>query len=416
MKKRSTLNIEVDDQGRFILPVEVGKRYGLAPGGKARLEEGLNGFRISRSSNSLARVYIEPTTLCNLDCATCMRNVWDEPPGQMSEAVFHRILEGIRTLQPTPSVFFGGFGEPLTHPHIIEMVAQAHQAGAKVELITNGILLTVETTRQLTGAGLHRIWVSIDGATPQGYADVRIGDALPEIIENLRSRQKQWYLNQEAPYLGIAIVAMKRNFAELPEIMRLGKNLGADQFSITNVYPHTPELRAEMLYSKSLYESELDSSHWAPLIDLPRMDINPASLDILEKVLFYRHVLSIARQEVELGMNTCPFVEKGSLSVRWDGAVSPCLALLHTHDAYLDDHIRRSHAYAVGSLKEKPLIDIWNDASYRALRERLVQFDFSPCTCCNSCEMAETNLEDCYGNLQPACGGCLWAQGFIQCP
>jgi hypothetical protein len=24
--------------------------------------------------------------------------------------------------------------------------------------------------------------------------------------------------------------------------------------------------------------------------------------------------------------------------------------------------------------------------------------------------------EDCYGNAFPACGGCLWAQGIIQCP
>ncbi|OGN93594.1 MAG: hypothetical protein A2Y88_12875 [Chloroflexi bacterium RBG_13_48_10] len=26
------------------------------------------------------------------------------------------------------------------------------------------------------------------------------------------------------------------------------------------------------------------------------------------------------------------------------------------------------------------------------------------------------NLEDCFGNSAPACGGCLWAQGLIQCP
>jgi hypothetical protein len=30
--------------------------------------------------------------------------------------------------------------------------------------------------------------------------------------------------------------------------------------------------------------------------------------------------------------------------------------------------------------------------------------------------LAEANLEDCLGNTAPACGGCLWAQGVIQCP
>src|SRR5690554_1881711 len=186
MKKRSTITIEVDEQGRLIVPAEVGKRYGITSGAKIRLEEDATGFRFSRSSEQLARVYIEPTNLCNLECVTCMRNVWNEPPGLMSEEVFQQILIGIRAFQPTPSVFFGGFGEPLTHPRICEMVAQARQAGAVVELITNGILLNAGMAARLMAAGLDRLWVSLDGATPGSYADVRLGDALPEVLDNLR--------------------------------------------------------------------------------------------------------------------------------------------------------------------------------------------------------------------------------------
>jgi hypothetical protein len=47
----------------------------------------------------------------------------------------------------------------------------------------------------------------------------------------------------------------------------------------------------------------------------------------------------------------------------------------------------------------------------------VVKFDFSPCQVCGVCNYAETNAEDCGGNLHPAaCGGCLWGQGVIQCP
>ena len=66
----------------------------------------LTGFRFSRTSENLARVYIEPTNACNLDCVTCMRNVWDEAPGSMSAAVFQRILDGVRAFQPTPFGLF----------------------------------------------------------------------------------------------------------------------------------------------------------------------------------------------------------------------------------------------------------------------------------------------------------------------
>ena len=417
MKKRSILTVEVDSQGRFILPAEVGKRYGFTAGAKVRLDEDAAGIRLTRSSANLARVYIEPTNFCNLDCVTCMRNVWNETPGSMSAPVFERILAGVRAFQPTPSVFFGGFGEPLTHPHICEMVEQARQAGAVVELITNGILLSEAMACRLIEAGLNRIWVSLDGATPESYADVRLGAALPEVIANLQGlkvlRQK---MGTATPRLGIAFVAMKRNITDLPELVRLGKSLSADQFSISNVLPHTAELRDEMLYLRGLNNGDLNASEWSPLIALPRLDISLVTGRSLIDTLQDPHLLSIARQELNMGARTCPFIEKGSLSVRWDGVVSPCLALLHDHESFLDDHVRKSLAFSAGNLNDNSLLEIWCNPTYQALRERLLQFDFSPCTSCNSCEMADSNQEDCFGNVTPTCGGCLWAQGIIQCP
>jgi MoaA/NifB/PqqE/SkfB family radical SAM enzyme len=417
MKKRSSITIQADSQGRVMLPAALVKRYGLTPGAKVLLEEGPTGFRVSRSSDNLAHVYIEPTNQCNLECVTCMRNAWDEAPGSMSESTFDRILQGIAAFEPVPQVFFGGFGEPLTHPRICDMVARARHAGAQVELITNGILLDGSTAERLIDAGLQRVWVSLDGATPESYADVRLGAALPEVLGNLRSLQAlRGIMNSSTPRLGIAFVAMKRNIADLPELVRIGKSLGADQFSISNVLPHTAALRDEMLFQRSSHIGELAPSEWSPLIALLRIDINALTAESLAAVLQLQHLLSIIRQNVSSGANTCPFIEKASLSIRWDGSVSPCLALLHTHESYLGNRARRSHAYSTGSLSCQTLSEIWNDPAYRALRERLLEFDFSPCAFCNSCEMAEQNLEDCFGNVLPACGGCLWAQGFIQCP
>ena len=64
-------------------------------------------------------------------------------------------------------------------PNIAEMVEQAKAVAGKVELITNGICLTEERPRELIEAGLDTLWVSVDGVTPESYADVRIGAALP---------------------------------------------------------------------------------------------------------------------------------------------------------------------------------------------------------------------------------------------
>jgi MoaA/NifB/PqqE/SkfB family radical SAM enzyme len=97
-----------------------------------------------------------------------------------------RILQGLPAFSPPPTVFFGGFGEPLSHPRIVEMIRQVKALGCRAELITNSIYLSPDLTQALVEAQLDLLWVSIDGARPHSYADVRLGAHLPQVIENLK--------------------------------------------------------------------------------------------------------------------------------------------------------------------------------------------------------------------------------------
>ena len=114
----------VDDQGRLVVPPEVATQLGLVPGARVRLEPERNGLRLHRPVTHLAKLYIEPTNACNLDCATCFRHGWDEPIGRMSEASFDAILDGLAALDELPTVYFGGIGEPLSHRQTISWVAR----------------------------------------------------------------------------------------------------------------------------------------------------------------------------------------------------------------------------------------------------------------------------------------------------
>lgn len=407
----------VDESGRLKLPEELKTAYGLEAGAKVMLRQAGGEIWLERPVSNLARVYIEPTNQCNLDCLTCMRNVWDEPLGMMSEAVFERVLEGVEQFSPPPTVFFGGFGEPLVHPKIVDMVRQAKELGSRVELITNGILLSEATARGLIEAGLDVLWVSLDGATPESYADVRLGAALPTVIKNL---ELLYFLRRPGlfskPDVGIAFVAMKRNIADLPEILKIGSRLGVSRFSITNVLAHTPELRQEMLYKRVMDQFDTLPSVYHPSVSLPRIDLNPVTQEAITKVMSASCLFSVAGHEIDRSIDRCPFIQKGSTSIRWDGAISPCLSLLHSHTSYLDDRQRQIQAYSFGNILDRDLPSLWHDSNYVALRQKIQEFDFSPCVICNSCEMADENKEDCFGNQAPACGGCLWAQGLIQCP
>jgi MoaA/NifB/PqqE/SkfB family radical SAM enzyme len=416
MKFKKELEATIDRKGRLVLPAEFVSRYGLKPGDTVALREQLNSFQVRQPVTRLRKLYIEPTSQCNLTCRTCIRNIWNEPLGHMPMAIFNHLIQGLQAFTSPLTVVFGGFGEPLFHPHIIEMVKKVKALGLAVELITNGTLLTENVARALLSTELDVLWLSLDGASAESYADVRPGAMLPEVLSNVtRLRYSSWSYHYHQPHLGIVFVAMKRNIADLPEVLRIGARLKADRFVITNVLPYTGELRDEVLYDRALGDNSCVTSPWAPHLNFSKIDMNETTRDSLYRVMRGWRLSSFARDDAE-EQNYCRFIESGSTAISWDGNVSPCLPLMHSHTSYLHDRRRTTRRHVIGNIGERSLVELWNSPDYVKLRRRVQAFDFSPCTFCGGCEMSEANEKDCFGNTLPTCGGCLWAQGIIQCP
>jgi MoaA/NifB/PqqE/SkfB family radical SAM enzyme len=407
----------IDEQGRLVFPADVVSRFGLQPGARVRLDEGHNFVRLHRPITHLTKIYIEPTVACNLDCITCFRHSWDQPLGRMDDETFESIFAGLGALDPTPSVYFGGIGEPLFHDKTVEWIAKIKKLGVKVELITNGILLTEEIIHKLVDAGLDMLWVSIDGATPQTYADVRIAAQLPKIIANLRrlaKMRKGGHFPQ--PEIGIAFLAMERNITDLPKVIRLGISLGAKYFSVSNIQPATAEMQADRLYNNTMRNIAYLPSSVLPHLSLPKMDFNDQTQQALTQAFNSGCNVSFAGNNWGGANDVCNFVESGTMSIAWNGDISPCWPLMHTHTSYLHGKPRLSRKHVIGNVKDHTLSDLWMAPDYLAYRERLHNFVFAPCTFCGGCDLSLTNEEDCLGNTFPVCGGCLWAQGIIQCP
>lgn len=405
--------VTVSDDGSLPLPAEVARTYGLEPCARVCVEELEHQLLLHRPVSRLARVYIEPTSECPFSCATCMRRTWNEPTGQMEPATFSRITDGLREQAQIPSVFFGGFGEPLSHPRALSMIAATKAMATRVELITNGIALDEHVIESLVEMKLDALWVSLDGATEECYDSVRESSALPRIVEALKKlREVKYRRDTPLPALGIAFVAMRRNRQELSQVIDLGLRLGATQFSISNVQPHTEELRDEVVNGRTLGQALNPVSR----MDLARMDSGGEWDHAVARILSECGLrFSNGRASTRLD-DSCPFVESGSTSIRWDGRVSPCLPLLHSHASFLGDRRREIREASFGALNEKSLSEIWNDEGYAKFRQRLQEFDFPPCTRCNGCDSVDGNQEDCFGNPPPVCGACAWAQGFIVCP
>jgi len=414
---KSAIWAEVNAQGDLVLPRETAERFGLMPGARVRLEDDLNHVRLHRPVTQLTKVYIEPTIYCNLDCRTCIRNVWCEELGSMTDATFTQILDNLKQIEPRPSIFFGGLGEPLFHKDIADWIAQAKAIGATVELITNATLLTEEKARALVASGLDNLWISLDGATPESFADVRLGAQLPVVIENvMRLRRLRKGGHFAKPEIDIAFVAMKRNVHELPEVLKLAQRLGARQFKVSNVLPYTEELRDEILYTQGFRDLAYMPSPRIPRLSLPKMEFDEVTSGPLLAALHSGYNVSLAGNTLGGANDVCNFIESGSISIGWDGSVAPCLPMLHTHTHFFKAWQHQVKQHILGNINSANLLDLWLDPDYVHYRERVHSFAFAPCTACGGCEMLETNEEDCLGNTFPSCGCCLWAQGLIQCP
>jgi MoaA/NifB/PqqE/SkfB family radical SAM enzyme len=383
-----------------------------------------NDFMIShnQSANTLNRIYLEVTNRCNLDCGICIRNTWEDLPGSLSLELYQKLISDIQLMDPLPEIFFGGYGEPLSHPDIIKMILSAKQNGSKTALITNGTLLSEKMAEALISSGLDRLWVSLDGVHSESYHDVQLGEYLPQILHNLENFQKINTLENSSQQdgmgteLGIAFVIMKTNAADLFEIIELGQQIGVNSFFITYMEAYSEDMAKEIFYPTGISRYENDKGDNKS--SLTTLDVDPQIIltELIQKSLEEGNELHITGSIIDQDQPLCPFVARGAVVVRWDGEVSPCLPLLYSHFSILGNWKRQVYSHSFGNIRSSSILDLWKSPGYVQLRERLQDNRFSPCVNCRDCWLSEDNLLDCMGYEHPTCGGCLWASGLIQCP
>ena len=342
----------------------------------------------------IRKLYIEVTTECNFSCITCIRQSWSDAMGQMPATIFDRILTDCQKLPDLQTMHFGGFGEPLTHPAIVEMVARCKAAGYAVELITNGSLLTDAMAAALLDARLDYLFVSLDGSDPDSYENIRPGADYAEVVDNIkRLQQLKKSRRGVLPRIGIEFVATRTNFSRLPFMRKVVDELQADRFIVTNMLPYHESMKEEILYDQG---ADLADFGW----ESPLLSVKTAPTMKLET------------------RRSCRFVEGRTAAITWQGEVAPCYALMHSYDCYILGRKKAMTAQSFGNVGQRSLADIWTDPAYATFRWISRTSHYPSCTDCrqvDGCNLAQTNEGDCWGN-SPSCGDCLWARGLIVCP
>lgn len=354
-----------------------------------------DGYRIVTLLPDVKRLYIEVTTKCNFNCITCIRSSWQDPLTHMDWSTFKKILESMETLPDLQSVHFGGFGEPMSHPRIFDMLQAVKKRGLKVEMITNGSFLREDVIRKLIDLEVDMVFTSLDSPEEAEYNEIRQGASFQSVYHNIVALQSiKQEKNVKKPELGIEFVAMKKNFSRLPQLIRLAWDLHASQVIITNLLPYHESMKDEIVY-------DLDDT---------------GNLFGKESLL-----TSIRAQMSNMKLRTeryCKFVKEKSLCINHRGYVSPCYAFMHNYQCFVYGRKKEMKAFYVGNVNEKTLSEIWKDPLYVSFRQTVSDYHFPSCTDCKSldgCNYTESNEMDCWGN-SPSCADCLWARRMIACP
>ncbi len=272
------------------------------------------------------RLWIEPTSFCNLKCVMCPNKDLDrKDKGYMTFELFRKIVDEARDFVHETNLIHRG--ESLLHPEFFEMVRYAAGAGIVTKLHTNGTLLDETKARSLLGSGLDQLTFSFDGYDKATYESIRVNALYERTIGNI---------------LGF---------------LRLKKELGAKKpYTILELIDFPDVTKDVGRAEKKKFLAQFDG--------LP--------LDRVRVKEMHNWAGEIGGGAKGRKYSPCTFLW-ASLIIFWDGAVLPC-----TQDFFGD--------LAVGNVKDSTLAGIWNNERMVELREKAVKGDIGNLKPCSGCD------------------------------
>jgi MoaA/NifB/PqqE/SkfB family radical SAM enzyme len=179
----------------------------------------------------------ELTNYCNLRCPVCPTGSrWlNRHPESMPVELFRQVLEEVGPYLLTMSLW--GWGEPLLHPKLSEILAAAAQHRVFSLLSTNGQNLDQPKVQEaLIRFPPDHLIVALDGLTDKSNSRFRIGARLEPALTGVRQlAEAKRLLKARKPVLHMRYIVMKHNRHELPRLVEFAKKADFDFLSFRNL-------------------------------------------------------------------------------------------------------------------------------------------------------------------------------------
>jgi radical SAM protein with 4Fe4S-binding SPASM domain len=177
---------------------------------------------------------IELTNYCNLKCKVCPTGIGklNRQPAAMDPAMFERLLSEVGPYLLTASLW--GWGEPLLHPRLADILRTCQDRGVATLLSTNGQNLDDGKVLQaLLSYPPTYLIVCLDGLTDETNSVFRVGARLEPALKGVRylarmKREKGLTL----PILHFRYIVMKHNEHEVPKLPAFAEENHFDMLTI----------------------------------------------------------------------------------------------------------------------------------------------------------------------------------------
>lgn len=263
--------------------------------------------RWRRPRRPLRALQVEVTSRCTRCCRICPRAELAERwrDGDLSPELWRRLVPDLGLAR---HVHLQGWGEPLLHPLLPQMVRDAHRAGCEVGLTTNGDLLA-EAAGWIVAEQVELVTVSVAGAD-QSHHELRDGRPAADTWGAVAALDASRRRLQHCPTrLQVSYLLTRSNAAELAAAVHAADAAGADEIFVVHLdVAPTPALRELRAFSGSGLRPGIED----------HLDAAQATADSLG--ICFRGPTRRAEEPLVCALDPRRFVAVG-----WDGRVGPCV-------------------------------------------------------------------------------------------
>lgn len=267
---------------------------------------------------------LEITSKCNLNCQYCHNALFNNSKDDMTTEEIIKLVKNLDKKNKLKKVLLTG-GEPLLNKDVCKIISEFTKMGIKLDMVTNGTLITKDYLKKLEEAGLKRIRLSIDSldnnVNTRDTANIK---KLWETAEFITSNS-----NIE---LAIHTVCSPVNVDSLYEVYKKLLSVKATRWRVFDI-----GYQGNLLSNKNTFDF---SNYYSRLINSTKMILKDYLTNGYDKILdieinnvFKTSFLNLNPEinidfkkiyEESLNLSPCEYVADHQLTIRSNGIASLC--------------------------------------------------------------------------------------------